>query len=140
MHNALGILLKQLNYQFLFRKCGIQHMLLLRGCVVVPFCCSSSFRWLSVPFICAEYPKVCLIQYLFEGLEHTIDVPCHGNVRKGGNPYTRTEASVMANLHAAVKEMAGGIMNVDSLSDFPRNRDQATYLRRGSSGKKGGRR
>lgn len=53
----------------------------------------------------------------------------------------------MANLRAAVKdlqpkaayhqleEMAGGIMNVDSLSDLPRNRDQATYLMRGSSGK-----
>ena len=69
-------------------------------------------------------------------------------MKKGGNPYTRTKASVMANLRAAVKdlqpkaayhqveEMAGGIMNVDSLSDLPRNRDQASYLRRGSSGKK----
>ena len=49
-------------------------------------------------------------------------------MKKGGNPYTRTKASVMANLRAAVKdlqpkaayhqveEMAGGIMNVDSLS------------------------
>ena len=44
VHNALGILLKQLNYQFLFRKCGIQHMPLSRGCVVVPFFCCSSFR------------------------------------------------------------------------------------------------
>ena len=69
-------------------------------------------------------------------------------MKKGGNPYTRTKPSVMANLRAAVKdlqpkaayhqveEMAGGIMNVDSLSDLPRNRDQASYLRRGSSGKK----
>ena len=69
-------------------------------------------------------------------------------MRKGGNPYTRTKVSVRANLRPAVndlqpkaayhqvEEMAGGIMNVDSLSDVPRNRDQATYLRRGSSGKK----
>lgn len=52
----------------------------------------------------------------------------------------------MANLRAAVKdqkpkaayqleEMAGGIINIDSLSDLPRNRDQASYLRRGSSEK-----
>lgn len=80
-------------------------------------------------------------------MEHTIDVPCHGNVKKGGNPYTRTKPSVMANLRAAVKdqkpkaayhqveEMAGGIKKVDSLSDLPRNRDQASYLRRGSSEK-----
>ena len=52
-------------------------------------------------------------------------------MKKGGNPYTRTKPSVMANLRAAVKdlqpkaayhqveEMAGGIMNVDSLSDLP---------------------
>ena len=44
VHNAFGILLKQLNYQFPSRKCGIQHMLFPRGCVVVPFCCCSSFR------------------------------------------------------------------------------------------------
>lgn len=51
----------------------------------------------------------------------------------------------MANLNSAVKghkpkaafhqveDMAGGIMNVDYLSDLPRNRDQASYLRRGTS-------
>ena len=32
--------------------------------------------------------------------------------------------------------MAGGINKVDSLSDLPRNRDEASYLRRGSSEKK----
>ena len=32
--------------------------------------------------------------------------------------------------------MAGGIKKVDSLSDLPRNRDQASYLRRGSPEKK----
>ena len=35
-----------------------------------------------------------------------------------------------------VEEMAGGIKKVDSLSDLRRNRDQESYLRRGSSEKK----
>lgn len=58
----------------------------------------------------------------------------------------RTKPSVMANLRAAVKdqkpkaayqleEMVGGIINIDSLSDLPRNRDQASYLGWGSSEK-----
>ena len=102
----------------------------------------------AISFPPLEYPKLCLIQYLFNGVEHTINVPCHGNVKKGGNPYTRTKPSVIANLRSAVKdqkpkaayhkveEMAGGIMNVDCLSDLPRNRDQVSYLRRGTSEKR----
>lgn len=83
-------------------------------------------------------------------MEHTIDVPCHGNVKKRGNPYTRTKPSVMANLRAAVKdqkpkaayqleEMAGGIINIDSLSDLPRN-GPSQLFKEGLFRKKGGRR
>ena len=54
---------------------------------------------------------VCLIQYLFYGLEHTIDVPCHGNVRKGGNPYTRTKATVMARVRTNLNNF--GILGAD---------------------------
>lgn len=81
-------------------------------------------------------------------MEHTINVPCHGNVKKGGNPYTRTKPSVIANFRSAVKdqrpkaayhqveEMAGGIKSTDRLSDLPRNRDHSSNLRRGSADKR----
>ncbi|KAK3736206.1 hypothetical protein QZH41_011893, partial [Actinostola sp. cb2023] len=96
-------------------------------------------------FSLSEYPKLCLVQCHFEKEEHAVQIECHGNNKNSNNPYQRTKMSVVERLRTSVKqnkpkeacylveEKAGGIINAEAISDLPRNREQASYLRRGMS-------
>jgi len=86
------------------------------------------------------------VQYLFKVEEHQAFPSAHGNSAKS-HPcvYVRTKESSMKDLkrkakmqtpeeayHAVHKEH-GGVLGAYSLSDLPRNRAHAKYLRRGHS-------
>ena len=89
------------------------------------------------------------VQYVFDGVEHTVNVLSHGNCKLAhASAYVRTkestvnkpqqEASVQAPkaaYHTVHKEQ-GGIINASSLNDLPRNRAQAHYMRRGCATKR----
>ena len=80
-------------------------------------------------------------------IEHDVTPSPHGNSRQS-NSYVRTKESTVnmlrdesavkppkAAYHTVHKE-SGGILNASSVSDLPRNRSQAKYLRRGQTEKR----
>ncbi|KAL9973133.1 hypothetical protein ACROYT_G019550 [Oculina patagonica] len=80
--------------------------------------------------------KFILLQYSFIGKPHAITGQAHGN-SKSGKAFTRTKPGVLESIKGKVKasappsqvydevfEEAGGLLNVCSISDIPRNRKQ----------------
>lgn len=81
---------------------------------------------------------------MFDGIEHRVTLAPHGNNKRQHTPaYTRTKESTVEKLRSAasvqtpkvayhtVHKEKGGILYASSISDLPRNRDQAKYARRG---------
>ena len=73
--------------------------------------------------------NVAFVQYVYDGDEENIIRKPHQNTQKGRAPgYTRTRASVIRKIDTNLSSMgpkeaatrdAGGVMQVDSLSDLP---------------------
>ena len=93
-----------------------------------------------------DYPKLIFFQYLFDGIEHPVTPVLHGNDKRQFNPgYKRTKESTVKKLRDAassrtptvayhvVHKEKGGLLHASSISDLPRNRDQAKYARRGNT-------
>ena len=94
----------------------------------------------------AGFPRWIFIQYLFDGYEHSVEPLVHGNCKKKhSSPYVRIKESTVNKLQSKslcqtpknayhdVQESQGGVAKASSISDLPRNRAQAKYLRRGHS-------
>ena len=88
--------------------------------------------------------KLALVQYSFDAIEHSIQLKPHQNA-KGTHmpPYRRQKASTVKKLTSAVQQTksatkamkqvyqeSGGIQNVRSGSELPRNVQQARYLQK----------
>ncbi|XP_070564660.1 uncharacterized protein [Ptychodera flava] len=84
--------------------------------------------------------NLTFVQYFFDGPEHNIVVKKHGN-SKEGKPYYRTSESTKSKIkllsasskakavvHQVIED-AGGVMNIKSVGQFPRNRKQVTNFR-----------
>ena len=84
--------------------------------------------------------NVAFVQYVYDGDEEKIIRKPHQNSTKGRAPgYTRTKASVIRKIDTNMSSMApkeevfqatrdaGGVMQVDSLSDLPRGSRQGYY-------------
>ena len=97
-------------------------------------------------FFLAGFPRWIFIQYLFDGNEHSVEPLVHGNCKKKhSSPYLRIKESTVnklkskslcqtpKNAYHDVQESQGGVAKASSISDLPRNRAQAKYLRRGHS-------
>ena len=94
-----------------------------------------------------DHPDLVFTQYICDGIEHDVTPSPHGN-NKQSSSYVRTKESTVnmlrnesavkppkAAYHTVHKE-SGGILNASSISDLPRNRAQAKYLRRGQTEKR----
>lgn len=86
-----------------------------------------------------------IIQYLFDGEEHSVTPAQHGNTRKTKTQgYIRTKPSALERIkevaqttgprgtYHRVSEEKGGLLHAASASDLPRNREQAKNHRAGS--------
>ena len=84
--------------------------------------------------------NVAFVQYVYDGDEESIILRPHQNTRKGRAPgYTRTKASVIRKIDTNLSCMgpkeavfqamrdAGGVMQVEPLSDLPRGPHQGYY-------------
>ena len=76
--------------------------------------------------------KLCLLQYQFDGEEHSIEETFHGN-SKNSAPYTRTKASVKLAIKKEASntkpselfdKLQGDVIDVTSCGSVPRNRQQ----------------
>ena len=88
--------------------------------------------------------KLAFVQYSFDATEHSIELKPHQNAKGSGMPpYRRQKKSTMEKLDSAVRETksatravkkvyqeSGGIQNVRSGSELPRNVQQAHYLKK----------
>jgi hypothetical protein len=85
-----------------------------------------------------------MVQYLFDGEEHTITPTPHGNAQTSQAPaYIRTKPSTLSRVKEIartdgpkgtfhrVSEENGGLLGASSSSDLPRNREQAKNHRSG---------
>jgi hypothetical protein len=91
------------------------------------------------------YFRYCLVQYHFDGLQHTFPVLPHGNA-KGNTPYKQTCQSVRDHLKAATKisppsaalrkvnkDLGTSMSSVISTGEMPRGEQQAKYYRQRNS-------
>lgn len=88
--------------------------------------------------------NVAFVQYAYNGEEGKVVGKPHQNSRKRKAPrYTRTKPSVVAKIDKKLSssmgpkeavyqstQEAGGVINVDSMSDFPRGREKGYYRSR----------
>ena len=88
--------------------------------------------------------KLALVQYSFDAIEHSIQLKPHQNAKGTHMPlYRRQKASTVKKLNSAVQQTksatkamkqvyqeSGGIQNVRSGSELPRNVQQAHYLQK----------
>ena len=94
----------------------------------------------------AGFPRWIFIQYLFDGNEHPVEPLVNGNCKKKhSSPYVRIKESTVnklkskllfqtpKNAYHDLQESQGGVAKDSSISDLPRNRAQAKYLRPGQS-------
>ena len=93
-----------------------------------------------------ENKDLLMVQYRFDGEEHSITPAPHGNANKSRAPaYIRTKPSTTMRLKEVaqtdgpkaafhrVNDEKGGLVRAEAASDLPRNREQAEYFRRGAN-------
>ena len=135
---------KTLTYKFFYPRRGFTEVTLTRTYYVHSKYRDFKWRTAEIETSRGQKGKIVLLQYLFEGNEHSVSCEPHGNRRKDARPHHRTRPSTVEAIRTEARkaemarhpsvvydktcENAGGLLLAETSSSLARNIEQVWNL------------